>query len=244
MTGPGLIDPDLAADLIDAAGSAAFSARLLALAHSLAGIDEVFAYQIAASGGPKALASSSGLENVSNRASLYAKRFHHSDPANVARLQTAPGTGFVRRVPIEEIVLADYRRICFERPHFSEKLCYGWRGASQSLVLSFYSRKAIPEGVPTLDALAQIALTGLARTTRSRDAVALASEFERRLASAYPALTARECEVTSRTMAGWTARLIASDLGISHGTVLTYRQRTYQKLGVSKASDLLLAVVH
>ena len=244
LNGPGLIDPDFAADLIDAAGGAGFPARILGLAHDLAGIEEIFAYQVEATGAPKALVSSSDIEHVAARAAWYARRFHHIDPANIARQQALPGTGFVKRVPIEEILQPDYRRICFERPRFNEKLCYGWRGGARSFVVSFYSRAPIPHGVAALDALAQIVLTGLARDRRPRDAEALVDVFERRLSSLYPALTSREREVTARTLAGATARDIAGQLGVSSGTVLTYRQRTYQKLGVSKASDLLASMTH
>lgn len=242
MLATGLMDPDVAADLIDRAADVDFPDRLLQLAHDLAGVEEVFAYQIDAGGAPVPLVSSSGLQDASDRTAWYARRFHRSDPAGQARLQAAPGTGFMRRVRAEEIAPTDYRRICFERPRFVEKICYGWRGQSRSLVLSFYSRTSPSEATVSLDVLAQVALTALARTTRSRTPEALADAFEARLSSAFPQLTRREREVTARTLAGWTARRICAELGIGHGTVLTYRQRTYQKLGISRSSDLLAIV--
>jgi len=42
---------------------------------------------------------------------------------------------------------------------------------------------------------------------------------------------------------GRTAREIGEELGIGIGTVLTYRQRAYQKLGMSRASNLLSAIM-
>ena len=38
-------------------------------------------------------------------------------------------------------------------------------------------------------------------------------------------------------------REIGAELGIGIGTVLTYRQRAYQKLGLSRASNLLSAIM-
>ena len=56
-------------------------------------------------------------------------------------------------------------------------------------------------------------------------------------------MSTRECEVCARTLAGETADGIAADLGLGRSTVLTYRQRTYRKLGFSKANELLAAVM-
>ena len=69
------------------------------------------------------------------------------------------------------------------------------------------------------------------------------AEVTQRLASAHPALTAREREVCARSLTGQTARQIAGELGLGAGTVLTYRQRAYAKTGSNKASDLLAAVM-
>ena len=52
-----------------------------------------------------------------------------------------------------------------------------------------------------------------------------------------------ERAVCARTLAGRTAREIGAELGLGVGTVLTYRQRAYQKLGVSRSNELLAAVM-
>jgi DNA-binding CsgD family transcriptional regulator len=242
----GLIDPDLAAELLESRAPEVFAERLLEAAYSSAGVEELFAYRVPeGSAAPVPLASSSGLQDAAERTEAYARRFHRSDPAVAARLATEPGSGFLARVPAAAIALGDYRKLCFERPRFVEKICFGWRKPDHSLVVTFYQRHdgAEPD-LAQLGALAQIAITGLTRlAAKPADGAPLVEEVERRLAEVHAVLTAREREVCARTLAGRTAREIGAELGLGLGTVLTYRQRAYQKLGVSKSNDLLAAVM-
>ena len=244
MRSGGLIDPDMAADLLETRDPSRFSERLLAVAHSAAGVEELFAYRVDEGAMPQALASSSGLADVEERTRMYASRFHRSDPAVAARLRALPGSGFHARVPAAAIELGAYRKLCFERPRFVEKICFGWRKADHALVVSFYQRHdgAEPD-LFQLGALAQLAITALTRLAAKPEGAPLVAEVERRLADAYPILAPREREVSARTLAGRTAREIGAELGLGVGTVLTYRQRAYQKLGVSKASELLASVM-
>lgn len=246
MPSGGLIDPDVAADLLDSRDPAAFSGRLLEAAHSVAGVDELYAFRVHDGAAPLTLASSSGLRDVAERARAYAQRFHRNDPVAATRRSTPPGSGFRLRVPVEAIALGDYRRLCFERPRFAEKICFGWRRADHSLVVSFYQRRTdIEPDLAQLGALAQIALTGLTRLSGRADrGPRFVQEVERRLSASHGVLTAREREVCARTLVGRTAREIGAELGIGPGTVLTYRQRAYQKLGMSRASDLLAAIMN
>lgn len=243
MVSAGLIDPDRAAAVLDARDLTSFSEHLLKAAHSAAGIEELFAYRIA-DGAPETLASSSDLGDVAERAEAYARRFHRSDPAVQARLATPPGHGFVCRIPADAIELGPYRKLCFERPRFSEKICFGWQAPGHCLVVTFYQRGRAAPDMAQLGALAQVAITGLTRLLqRPAAGRPLLDEVERRLAETHTVLTPRERQVCARTLIGRTARDIGQELGLGTGTVLTYRQRAYQKLGLSRASDLLAAVM-
>lgn len=238
----GLIDPDLAAALMDARDSRLFATRLLEIARSVAGIEELFAYRLG-DGVPQVLASASTLGNVEERAGAYARRFHHSDPVAEARQATPPGNGFVCRIPAEAISLGAYRRLCFDRPQFAEKICFGWCRPDHALVVTFYQRRDAAEpDMPQLGALAQLAMTGLTRLAQAP--APLLPEVQARLAQAYPALTVREREICARTLTGQTARAIGEELALGVSTVLTYRQRAYQKLGMSKSNELLAAIMH
>lgn len=237
----GLINPDLAVELLEARDQTLFAERLLAIAHSTAGVEELFAYRVA-SGAPQVLASTSGLGNEAERAEAYARRFHRSDPVMRARQAAAPNSGFACRVAAASIELGEYRKLCFERPRFVEKICFGWRRNDEATVVTFYQRHADTDtDMAQLGALAQLAITGLTRLAQSP--APLLDQVSTRLAEAHPGLTPRERDVCARTLTGQTARLIGEDLGLSIGTVLTYRQRAYQKLGMNKANDLLAAIM-
>ncbi len=53
------------------------------------------------------------------------------------------------------------------------------------------------------------------------------------------ALTAREREVMSLALKGWSSKVIAKELAISHRTVEQHRSRLLEKLGVASISELM-----
>ena len=52
------------------------------------------------------------------------------------------------------------------------------------------------------------------------------------------ALPRREREVCERLLRGWTHEGVASDLAISAGTVKTYRDRAFERLGIHHRNEL------
>ncbi|OVZ58470.1 hypothetical protein CDO44_14645 [Pigmentiphaga sp. NML080357] len=58
------------------------------------------------------------------------------------------------------------------------------------------------------------------------------------LPSVFDALPRREREVCERLLRGWTHEGIAADLGISAGTVKTYRDRAFERLGIHHRNEL------
>lgn len=68
-------------------------------------------------------------------------------------------------------------------------------------------------------------------------------ELEQRFAQRYPALTPREREVCARAAIGISVEGCALDLGIGASSVLTYRKRAYQRLGISSAYELARLVL-
>nr|WP_279338748.1 helix-turn-helix transcriptional regulator [Sphingomonas sp. BGYR3] len=63
--------------------------------------------------------------------------------------------------------------------------------------------------------------------------------LETRIRTEYPLLSARERQVLARTLTGEHADDTAAMLNMARGTVLTYRQRAYQKYGLGNASAFL-----
>lgn len=247
MTWNGLpepVDPKVGAALIEAAGRDAFGDVLLEAAQRYDVVEEVFAYRIGVDGRPVVVASRSGLDRSEERAEIFARRFYRDDPARRIWAETPVGAVFARRVHASQILLHDYRAICFDKPAFADKLCFGWRGGEESLFLSMYRRGAAEwQGAARLAALASVALSAIAQKPLAPVDGGLAERLERRLARAYPALRGRELEVCARTLAGGHADAIAAELGIARATVLTYRQRAYQRYGFSGVSEFLPGII-
>lgn len=242
-------DAEVGSTLIAAACSPGFGEAVLTAAQRIGSVDEVYAYCMENGGAPETLLSSSILGDSDIRAQHHAHRFFRHDPLSQSLAHTAVGSGFAHIVRAVDIGPYDYRAICFDAPQFAEKLCFGWRGQTRTLVLNFYRRAKATKSQATpvlsdFSGLADVALSILAHSHKSADRLPLVERVERHLANTYPMLSPRERQVCARTLAGWTASRIAQSLSIRHGTVLTYRQRAYQRLGYSGVSDFLDMMVH
>lgn len=62
---------------------------------------------------------------------------------------------------------------------------------------------------------------------------------ERLLKLRSPSLSMRECEVCARAVVGKTIEGTSLDLDIKRTSVITYRQRAYQKLGIARTNELV-----
>lgn len=71
----------------------------------------------------------------------------------------------------------------------------------------------------------------------------LVGRLEQRLSLRFAQLSPREREICALTLAGAPAEEIAARLDIRRSTVLTYRQRAYQRYGFTRSSDFLDAIV-
>lgn len=236
------LDPELGGALIDAAGKPAFGSLILEAARRIDSVEEFFAFRIYEGAQPRVLHSASVLPDHLERAGTYIDRFHRHDPAALARRNTPIGRNFAEYVRTEQITPHDYRRICFEKPHFIDKLCIGWRGTKETFVLSFYR---VDDGgaaaLRELSGLGQFCLAALVHKFPGVQSVdqSFIGRLEMRLSGMFSILTAREVQVVARSIAGWSSKRIGRALGIAASTVITYRKRAYQRCGFSKSSDFL-----
>ncbi len=230
------LDPGLGAQLIRASRSGQLGPALLEAAHGLAEATEVFAYRLSLGRPPKTLMIYSLLGDASRRAHLYADQFHRLDPA-ASRLVAVSAGGVARHVLATEIPTTSYRSQCFDQPGFIDKLCFGWSGAEETTVISFYRQRNALDDQGGLSALASLGLSLLQASSDRGES--LTARIEVKLMFSYPELTLRERQVCARTLAGWTSGQIAKALQIGSATVLTYRQRAYERLGFSSAGEFL-----
>ena len=248
-----LVDPRLGQSLIEAASAgntAQFAAALLGAARRYDAIDEVFAYEVDGAGAVRILLATGESRGLEARTDAYAQRFHSLDPLLRARaVQERPG-GFTRRVRAADIPRGDYRELCFDEPGFVDKLSFGWRASDSVMVLSFY-RGLRAQGchAEELGALGQLAMSALGVYAReaSQPAPVAANAQQvllQRLARSYPQLTERERQIVALTLLGESAAEIGLALSIKPATVLTYRQRAYERYRFGRASDCLAGLLH
>lgn len=241
-----LLDPALGHALIESAASPDFAAVLLGAARRFDCIEEVFAYQVDASGRVSVMLASGARRGIAERTGEYARRFHAMDPVLLARACREKPGGFARRVRARDIPPGDYRELCYAQPGFLDKLSFGWRSASQCLVLSFYrGLDAAPEAAePQLSALGQMAMAALYERARSQPPAPTAqggadAVLQARLARSFPRLTERERLIVALTLLGDSAAQIGAALSIKPATVHTYRLRAYERYRFCRASDFL-----
>lgn len=234
------LDPEASATLVEAIGAPELGAALLEIARATAEVDELFAYLVLDGADPEVLVTQSVLDGAEQRVADYVARFYRHDPAVQEIRRTVPGSSFMRRIAPNRIIPHDYRRRCFAEPGFSEKLSFGWRGEGYLIVLSFYrTQSGARSALSRLASLASMTLTILVRHHAPIGLDSALGLVERRLRRSFPALSSREVAVCARTIMGWPASRTAETLGLSPGTVLTYRQRAYQKAGISCAGEFV-----
>ncbi|MEM1021960.1 MAG: helix-turn-helix transcriptional regulator [Pseudomonadota bacterium] len=234
-------DPDLAFEAMEAAERPDFGDWFLNAAQRFSHVEEIYAYRYTRGGGPSALIST-GAKQASERAALYANRYHPYDPMLQGAKDDSGGAFF--HVEARHINNRAYRHHCFEAPRFVDKLSFRWRRPQDAYYISFYrSRASAADKLQSLANLAEIGLTSLAKHQAPKSAAPIAQRLEAKLKAAYPVLSQREAEIAAKTLAGQSASQIAETLSISPASVLTYRQRAYAKYGFTSANDFLDGLV-
>jgi len=236
---------EVAGDLIQAIGRADLDAQLLTIADALIGADEVFAYAYSPGGAPNPILSCDRSGRTDARPALYIDRFYRLDPFLAQMSPTGPDH-LARQISAWDIVDPDYRRECFDKPRFAEKLSYAARTGEAWTVLSFYRRHdRQTANIQTLSAFSTLALPVLRKhaeltaEARQPPLARLLARLQRR----HPELSSREREVCVRTLMGQTAAEIGDHLGIQPSTALTYRRRAYERIGVSSAAQLVCGLL-
>jgi len=162
-------------------------------------------------------------------AETYLDGWYRQDPLLPELLAAPAGSVTLRRlIDIEGRMSPDYRRLFFKTPGLKAKTTLLAVGESLRLFVSLY------QGDPA-DAECDADLARLAGR------LALL-HFERMSDTGLPpplvALSERERAVCLGILSGRKAEAIAADLGVAPSTVVTYRKRAYEKLGISSRAGL------
>jgi DNA-binding CsgD family transcriptional regulator len=156
----------------------------------------------------------------------------------------------LQRVRPAHIASPGFRRRIFDEPGIVERISVIQRGADGWRVMSV--ARHLSDGCCTdreIDALVGLGCLVLPmlplNRQRAQDAPCPSvDELERRLARRFGLLSARELQVCARAAAGLGVADTARELGIAETSVLTYRQRAYQRLHVASAIALRALVTH
>lgn len=154
------------------------------------------------------------------------------------------------RIRPNDIDSPGFRRRIFDTAGIIERVSVIQRGAHAWRVINVARHasdgKFSDDEINSLISLACLVLPMLPmnRERRLKPVPLSVAQFEERFAKQYDCLTVREREVCARAAFGMTVEATALDLGIAKTSVLTYRQRAYQRLGVTSSIELCTLVTH
>jgi DNA-binding CsgD family transcriptional regulator len=156
----------------------------------------------------------------------------------------------IQRVVPDDIASDAFRRRFFDAPEIIERIAIIQRGAEGWRGINIARHRSMgPCSDVELASLFGLACLVLPMLPSHRARVARLDapdigELEQRFARRHAGLTERERQVCARAAAGLSVDDTARELGIARTSVVTYRQRAYQRLGVSSTVALRALVTH
>lgn len=240
--------------LIGAAGTEGYGEACFKLLEQVLGVDHWALFQYPGGTSISCLAAASATKVAEAQVNIdkFVGRCHKFDPSLSALRRQCPEQPCLVTMEIGDIENLEYRR-CFEATGVRERLSYVTRTADSLYQLNVYRcrrRRSFSQSEMRMFAtLGNLILaTTLQYEARRRTMPAPAAPMtlatiEQRLAALPASLSMRECEVCARAVAGITIEGTALDLDIRKTSVITYRQRAYQKLGISSLNQLV-ALLH
>jgi DNA-binding CsgD family transcriptional regulator len=247
------IRTDSIAQIVEAIGTQAYGTACLELFEQSLDAEHWALFRYQANNSVRCIATASRVYGAAAQDNIerFVARHHRVDPSLIALKQRDSEQPCVARIDIADICDRHYRH-CFEQAHVQERFSFFSRFGSDLHQLSIF-RSAKKTGSSShqlayFSTLAGLVLaTALKHDRLRRDAIAAPPRLdlgaiELRLEGLPVALSRREREVCSRAAAGKTIEGTALDLNIRKTSVITYRQRAYQKLGISCQNELVALV--
>lgn len=244
-----------AAGLIEGIGTPAFAEKLLDLAGRGAQIQHCAVFTLhrhmgvaiaaGASRTPRNIAVETGY--------LYAASFYSLD-AGRKKAAAALDEGaqlVMHRQASHDVEHEAYRMACYTRLHIIERLGVLAPHSNGLMTINFYRDirwgRFDPAEVDFLSALAFLVVEACRKhIEQSRDAL-FCDQRETNLmrlrelvGSLEQSLPQREQEVCAGILMGMATKVIARDLGVQPNTVVTYRKRAYERLGIRSQNELFL----
>jgi len=198
-----------------------------------------------------ATASKSYTVAAKENCNRFAGRHYSVDPSLSALKGRPMQSAYVVKMQIDDIRDRQYRT-CFGQTHVQERLSYFYGVGSDLYQLSVFRRTGMrafsSADMTQFSGLANFVVTSAVKHEMFRQAAAgiprhLDLEAIEHLLQYVPgSLSKREVQVCARVIAGMTIDRTALDLAIKRTSVVTYRQRAYEKLNISRQNELLALV--
>jgi DNA-binding CsgD family transcriptional regulator len=232
-----------------------FDSALLDMLHDIAPVAEVNGFSYAERDrDPKPVGWHGWRGGTALRVDRYTRGFHRFDPTlhslpNARRNQET----LIHLLTAESVGNDAYRKTCFEDPSFSQKIsiAHGDEEGDWTILNVYFGEPCSSPGtIQKVIAFGALVSPFLRRRAKSLDpkrpqpgSERVDDRLARRLQRRFPTLTERERSVCALTMIGKSSGEIATTLGIKPGTVLTYRRRAYERLGISSAASLVAEIL-
>jgi DNA-binding CsgD family transcriptional regulator len=236
-------------DVMKALGTSGYAQSCLSLLQKSLSAEHWALFRFRSGSPLKCLATASihhkaaALENIDR----FVVHCHNVDPSvKAASKQMSRAT--LTKLDISDIDDAQYRN-CFELTRVRERLSlFSWIGNDLYQLSAFRGPQSNRFTQPEMSffaALAEILLViaqkheVLLDWQRGAPCHLDVKGVERLLKMRSPSLSTRESEVCARAVIGKTIEGTSLDLNIRRTSVITYRQRAYQKLGISRTTELV-----
>jgi DNA-binding CsgD family transcriptional regulator len=247
-----LREPSHLGSLIDAIGEQDFESELLWLLHGVCGADHCAIFGLDGAAPTEVAAATLGeTQTVLAKPGLYlaAERWRR-DPSMIAAHQRRSETSAsLMRLDIPRLEDAELRDLVYTS--IGDRLLLFGRTVAGHVALSILKSgdgNLFGRGdILKLSELATVLLPIVGKHAgavlhRRRTSLALATlgEIEDCILTTRECLPPRESQVCARIIYGMSSMGIALELGIGEETVMTYRKRIYQRLGIATQRELLL----
>jgi len=230
-----------------AIGRASFSQALIGALRRVADVGHCMVFSFEGERSANCLLDTGNIPIGRDLGVAYSGHFFQSDPnrdtifAGQANAAPVMLPTFARRMYSDS-----YRKIFFEDSDIVDKCATAIWVENTCFYVNFYritsQGRFAREEVRRLMAVAPAVSAVVARHFQ-QEAATEADPLQRLKAlfanaAPFAGLTGREREVCVRILSGLSSEAIASDLGISLHSALTYRKRAYDRLGISSQNEL------
>ena len=237
--------------VVGAVGGALFDRAAAAAIGRIIDVDRLFLFDIEGPNASRVLFSEHETVQRPTPHDLYVAKYLPVDPILVAlEVAGAADEMVLLRVGPQDITQPGYRK-ALESAEIVERVSIVRRGEQVWRCLNVARRspkgRFTPGELERLAAFTRFLLPLVARhealTMRGSAGGLTLAQLEDRFWGLQMGLSSREVEVSARAAYGMTVEGAALDLNIARATVLTYRKRAYQRLGVTSANELTKLVM-